>query len=58
MKFKVTVQRVEIREHVFEVDEESKMAAEWKALEDAGNFDFKDATFCDESYKATNTVKE
>lgn len=40
MKYQVTVRRKEHREHIFEVDAESREEAEDKALEDSCDHDF------------------
>lgn len=57
MKFRVTVQRTEIRETDLEITAMSIADAETVALQQAGSFDFHDARFSDAEYSVSSSER-
>jgi hypothetical protein len=56
--FDVTVQRIEVREHVFRVEADTKEGAEENALACANDFDFKDGSYCTSNLEVTTVTKD
>lgn len=55
--YKVTVQRVEYREHTFKIKANNPDEADTKGLEEANDFDFKEASLCHADEEVTSIVK-